>query len=177
MTTRVRFMEEFPYVRIERHSLLRDMLYGAAGGLVGTWLMGPVMQAAYKRIPQSIAQQMPESEGATEKLARKVLEPLGVQVEGERKKKLGNVVHWTYGITWGALYGALHRLPWVGKAFGLGFGLGLFLFGDELMVPALKLSPPPGKVPVPIHLGALAAHLVYGAAAEGSYRLARRALA
>nr|WP_254360457.1 DUF1440 domain-containing protein [Corallococcus exiguus] len=99
-------------------------------------------------------------------------------MEGERKKQAGNVVHWSYGTLWGAVHGALHeRVPLTGKLFGVGFGLGLFLIGDELAVPLLRLAPPPQKVPAKSHLSALAAHIVYGTTAEGTYRLVRRALA
>jgi uncharacterized membrane protein YagU involved in acid resistance len=100
-----------------------------------------------------------------------------VQLEGDRKEKAGEVVHWSYGITWGALYGALHGLlPQTGRHFGLGFGLGLFLFGDVLLLPTLRLLPPAHKLPLPKNLSAIAAHLAYGSAAEGTYRLFRRAL-
>ena len=85
-------------------------------------------------------------------------------------------MHWTYGVTWGAIYGALHhRVPATGRIFGLGFGLGLFLFGDELLVPALKLGPAPLKTPLASHVSALVGHLAYGGITEGSFRLLHRA--
>lgn len=164
----------------QRRSLLIDVLSGAAGGAFGTYCMGQAFKLASKLQQRKGQEQQSqqEQEPATEKLARKVLEPVGIQLEGERKKMAGRAVHWSYGTIWGALYGAMHgRIPYAGRLFGLGFGLGLFLFGDEVLVPALRLSPPPNKVPLPAHLSALAAHLVYGSAAESSYRLLRRALA
>jgi hypothetical protein len=171
-----------PFVRRERDSLFLDLAFGAVGGALGTWLMSPAMRGFSKVMPQKLRQQAEQqgaqqSEGATEKLARKVLEPFGIQLEGERKKKVGNLLHYGYGIAWGALHGALHRrVPLVGKLFGLGFGLGLFVLGDEVLVPSLKLGPPPLKTPLATHLSALAAHFVYGSAAESGYRVLRRAL-
>jgi uncharacterized membrane protein YagU involved in acid resistance len=178
----MRTTRSFPFIRRERSSLLVDLLCGAAGGAIGTWLMWPAMQGVSRLLPReeqpgAERQEPREEENATEKLARKVAEPLGFQLEGERKRKAGTLVHWSYGIAWGALYGALHRrVPFAGRLFGLGFGLGLFLFGDELLVPALKLGPSPRKTPLTLHASALAAHLAYGTATEGSYRLLRRAL-
>lgn len=169
------------WLRRERQPLLVDVLLGAVGGALGTWLMSPAQQGISKVLPEKLQQRAEEQskqqdEGATEKLAREVLEPFGVELQDEQKKKAGNWVHFGYGITWGALYGALHRrLPFAGRLFGLGFGMGLFVFGDELLVPALKLGPTPRKTPLATHLSALAAHLVYGGATEGSYRLLRRA--
>lgn len=180
MTRRTR---SFPFFRHEREPLLLDILCGAAGGALGTWLMGPTMQGVSQVMPKRLQQQggqesQQQEEGATEKLARKVLEPFGIQLQDEQKKKAGNLLHYGYGIAWGALYGVLHRRsPFVGKLLGFGFGLGLFLFGDELLVPALKLGPPPQKTPLATHLSALAAHFTYGGVAEGSYRLLRRAFA
>ena len=172
---RSRLPARMELLRRRRQPLLVDLVAGAAGGLFGTWALSRVMQRVYARQPAS--PDISPQEPATEKLARKVLEPLGVQVQGERKQSLGNAVHWTYGLAWGALYGVLHRrLPRLGRSLGLGFGLGLFLFGDEVMVPALRLAPPPHKVPLPVHLGAMAAHLAYGAIAEGTWRLVRRAV-
>ncbi len=163
--------------RRSSRSLLFDILCGAAGGALGTYCMGQAFKLAARLQPKQ-QEGAPQQEPATEKLARKVLEPTGLSLRGERKRKAGEVVHWSYGILWGALYGAMHgRVPYAGRLFGVGFGLGLFLFGDEVMVPALRLAPPPHKVPLNSHLSALAAHLVYGSTAEASYRLLRRTLA
>lgn len=166
------------FTRRQRRSLLLDALCGAAGGAIGTYCMNQTFKLAAKLQRSKEHEQRPKEkqEPATEKLARKVLEPVGIQLEGARKKKAGQAVHWGYGTFWGALYGMMHgRIPYAGRLFGLGFGLGLFIFGDEVLVPALRLSPPPNKIPLPVHLSALAAHLAYGSAAEGSYRLLRRA--
>jgi uncharacterized membrane protein YagU involved in acid resistance len=165
--------------RRPRRSLFVDILSGAAAGALGTVALNQAFKLAGKLQPKPARQPAKEpQEKPTETVARKALEPVGIHLEGERKKNAGEAVHWGYGITWGAIYGALHRLlPQTGRHFGLGFGLGLFLFGDVLLLPTLRLSPPAHKLPLPAHLSAIAAHLAYGSAAEGSYRLFRQALA
>jgi hypothetical protein len=165
-----------PFARRREASLLKDALIGAVGGALGTFAMNQA-QALLAKLGE-VKQEDSQQEPATEVAARKLAEPAGVHLEGEQKKQAGDAVHWGYGTLWGAIHGALHgRVPLAGKLFGVGFGLGLFLFGDELAVPLLRLAPPPQQVPVKTHLSALAAHLVYGTTAEGTYRVVRHALA
>lgn len=170
-----RFLAQRLSFRSSPHdSLLLDAALGAAAGLLGTLAMTPVMMKLTGALSRWLGEEQGQGESqepATEKAARKALEPLGLSVEGERKKKLGNLVHFAYGTAWGALYGMVSpRSRVLGKLLGLGFGTGLFLMGDEVAVPALKLAPPPNKTPASTHLGALAAHWVYGAATEAAFR-------
>jgi len=154
-------------------SLPRDMALGAAAGLLGTLAMTPVITKVSGLLSRLLKEDSGggSQEPTTEKVARKVLSPLGVHVEGARKKRLGNLVHLTYGTLWGAIYGALWpRSSWLGRLWGLGFGTTLFLVGDEVAVPALKLSAPANKTPASSHLGGLAAHWVYGATTDVAFR-------
>lgn len=177
----VRVINRFPFLASKRDSLVLDILFGAAGGALATWVMGYVTQGTTKLLPPKLRAEAErllkqQSEGATEKVARKTLEPAGIALQDDPKQAVGRAEHWAYGVTWGAIYGALHhRVPAAGRIFGLGFGLGLFLFGDELLVPALKLGPTPMKTPVGTHVSALVGHLAYGGITEGSFRLLHRA--
>jgi len=170
--------------RVSRRSTspLLDILCGAAGGALASWLMGHALRGTMKKLPWKMKREAQwkaflQGEPSTVKTAVAVLRPLGIRLSARQRKRAGDVVHYGYGTAWGALYGALHRLlPRTGRRFGLGFGLGLFLFGDELLVPALKLGPTPRQTPAGTHLSALVAHLAYGGVTEGSYRVLRRAL-
>ncbi len=55
-----------------------------------------------------------------EALAEKISEAVaGVELDKEQKQKYGNVVHWSYGIMWGGVYGALSgRVPLIDAANG-----------------------------------------------------------
>lgn len=165
-------------------SVFTDILIGAAGGLAGTLAM-----AAYWKAVTDVSGSDPrtqtrktngqttsiallgihhqEGESSTEALAR-----LGFEVvedhepAASQKQQLSNVVHWTYGATQGALYGALTRgLPGPDWAKGLAWGSGMWLLGDELAIPALGLADGPRKFPVRQHAHRLGAHLTYGLAA------------
>jgi len=72
-------------------------------------------------------------------------------------------IHWGYGVLWGGLFGALrNRVPVIGSAAGLTYGTGLWLIGDELMMPILKLSPPSTDFPWQNHARAFTNHAAYG---------------
>src|ERR1051326_7124323 len=90
----------------------KDLLFGLIGGVAGTVVIGPVMSALSK-LQSEKDKKMEERlvpEQPTEKLARKVAEGvLSTELGGEKKKTLGRVVYWGYGIVWGGVYGLLRR--------------------------------------------------------------------
>ena len=167
--------------RGDKGGWLRDAALGAVGGLFAGWVMG----AAQKPISKIGGQRMlrreriaGESAGgpATEKVAARLARPFGVLLNERQRKTGGQIVHYAYGAAWGAAFGLFARrvaLPPI--AAGCVFGAGLWLVSDELLVPAFKLSPPPRRFPLLTHGKALAAHLIYGAVAGGSFRALDRA--
>lgn len=83
------------------------------------------------------------------------------------KKTAGPAVHYAYGSLVGGLYGGLAELlPGVAAGVGIPYGFALWLFGDEVAVPALGLGKSPLETPPEQHADALAAHFVYGAATD-----------
>jgi uncharacterized membrane protein YagU involved in acid resistance len=88
---------------------------------------------------------------------------------------VGQILHYTFGTTTGALYGALaDAIPALTTAGGVPFGLAVWLLADELAVPALGLSQPPTRQDLTTHTYALVAHGVYGLTAEYTRRLVRQ---
>jgi uncharacterized membrane protein YagU involved in acid resistance len=158
--------------------LLKDLAYGAIGGGVGTVVMGQVtsfmyrFESAEKKRREELARPEEPPQAMVRRLAEDVLH---VNLSDEKKKKLGEAMHWAYGMAWGALYGALHdRAPALSKAAGLPFGLGFWFVGDEVVTTAFKLTGPPRAFPIDAHLRGLVGHLAYTAAADGTYRALRR---
>lgn len=82
----------------------------------------------------------------------------------ETKTTLSYLVHWLYGMMQGGVYGAGRSgaTP-PDLAGGLAFATGLWLFGDELMLPLLGLQGGPTSVPPVQHANRFGAHLAYGA--------------
>ncbi len=68
---------------------------------------------------------------------------LGVQPRNpEGQARFSNVVHWSYGTTWGAFRGLLHAVGVDGvKATGVHFAA--IWGGAQVMLPALDVAPPP----------------------------------
>lgn len=170
-----------PFRKKKQTGLGWDLLAGAAAGALGTYLMSPAMQLANKVQPKHDQESEKEAswdEGATVKIAKKATEPLGIEIPEEKKSLAGQIVHWSYGTSWGIGYALLSRVMKKRPLLsGLIFGSALWLFGDELAVPAMKAAPKARAFPPSTHAKALWSHVVYGLATDGALRVARRALA
>lgn len=92
------------------------------------------------------------------------------------RQRMGQAVHWLYGIGVGALYGALRsRFPSSPVVAGLGYGTALWVLGDEIAVPVLGLAHGPTAHRPAVHAQSLGAHLVYGLATAAATRALSRA--
>jgi hypothetical protein len=156
---------------------------GLVGGAVGTLAMGYARQ---KLAPLLMDQDGDQShqrsgaqpldsiavagrhhrrgEGPTAALGRMAYEQVAdTEPQKGTKSALSSTVHWSYGIMQGGVYGLMrgdaHAPDLEG---GLAFGTGLWLLGDELMVPMLGLQKGPTAYPPEQHLHRLLIHLVYG---------------
>jgi len=177
----------------ESHRTLKGLAAGALGGLVGSFMMNQCQAGMSKlfadrgqppdkkersRQAQGWKEHRqpgdPEVENATVKAAVAVSEAVfHHELQPEERQSAGNAMHYAYGTLTGALYGMAVE-DWEAAELGAGaaFGAGLWLTGDEIAVPLLKLSKAPQEYPIRVHAMALAAHLVYGVTTE----LVRRAL-
>ncbi len=120
-----------------------------------------------------------DGEPTTVKAADRVSEVVTGSPVAERHRSMaGNAVHYAFGAYLGGFYALLASgFPNVRAAFGTCYGMGVWLFADEFLVPAAELSPPPRQVPASTHLYAMVSHWVFGAALEGSRRAVDAALA
>jgi uncharacterized membrane protein YagU involved in acid resistance len=183
-------------MRARQPSVLRGVITGATAGIAATLIMDQFLKltsAGHKAVekqmklaqgesPWEIAheqvqqeQQAAEQEGSTEIVARKIAQATGKTLDKEKKKKAGQVVHYTFGTLMGIVYGVSAELvPEATTGAGTAFGTLLFLAADEVAVPAFRLAPPPDQTPAPDHLQHWAAHVVYGGSLELVRSLARR---
>ena len=163
---------------------VRGVLAGAAGGLVAAWAMnvwstGPGA-ALNKQLetPEEQRQVAAGSDGedATMKAADKIAAALdgGQHLTHEQRSTGGPIVHYTFAVLMGGLYGGLAEYSgMVRSGFGTTFGTALFAAGDLLAVPALGLSKPLSDFPASSFANPLSAHMVYGATTELVRRLLR----
>ncbi len=96
------------------------------------------------------------------------------KVKLAHEKKLTNLVHFSYGTSWGAVYGlAQATLHAPTLAHGLGFGTAVWGTAYAVLPPT-GLYEPPWKYPVKELAVDLSHHLVYGVAVAGAYRALER---
>jgi uncharacterized membrane protein YagU involved in acid resistance len=162
-------------------ALWRGAVAGLAGGLAASWVMNR-FQAGLSALGRggggdenSSGQQ---GDDATMKTASAISEAItGEALSRDGKKTGGPIVHYVFGSAIGALFGAVAEVtPATTRGAGLPFGATVWLVADEIGVPLAGLSQKPQDVPLSTHASALAAHLVYGATADGVRRLIRYAL-
>ena len=72
---------------------------------------------------------------------------LGVQPRDEAgEARFSNIVHWSYGTSWGAVRGLLHA-GGVDGAAATALHFGAVWGGAQMMLPALDVAPPPWESP------------------------------
>jgi putative membrane protein len=117
-----------------------------------------------------------QSEPATMVATAKASRALTGATPTKRQRWWGGVgLHYAFGAGVGAAYGALaERAPAVTRAAGLPYGVVVWLAAENVMAPAMGVSPPPTQSSPRLHLHALAAHLAFGLATESVRRCLRR---
>ena len=159
--------------------------HGVIAGLVGGVIAAGAMSVAHKgvaRISAGLGPQKPsdqqQGEDATVKVADGIARWLLRRPLPENKKPLaGNVVHYAFGASVGALYGGVATIvPRVTTAVGLPFGVAVWLGAHVIMVPALGLAEPPTRRPLSKEGLEFLLHLVYGAVTEIVRRIVRQVL-
>ncbi len=156
-----------------RASLAGDLLKGAIAGGVATWVMDRVTGFFYEhesRRARRREERARSGASAYQKGAERIAEAAGVELSKKEAQRAGNALHWTLGIGAGAAYGVLRRRVRVaGRAHGVGFGAGFFLFVDETVVPLLGLTPGPSAFPWQTHVRGLSGHIVFGTVADAVF--------
>jgi len=182
-------------------NLWKGLAAGVAGGLVASVVMnqfqswlGRLMSGTERSHGAQSLQQGSPDHGAARELKERgsdeqeddaAMRLANVVSEGvfdhsltqAEKQTAGTAVHYVFGATTGAWYGATAEVfPVITAGAGLPFGSFVWLTADEGMVPALGLSKPPSEYPLSIHAYALTSHLVYGLTPELVRRGVRRVL-
>jgi uncharacterized membrane protein YagU involved in acid resistance len=152
-------------------SVWKGALAGVIAGFVASWVMNQ-FQAALRAEP---SQPQGESEDATMKAAEAISETIADRhLTNEEKHAAGPIIHYAFGSSLGAAYGALAEVaPRTTTAWGVPFGAAVWFGADEVAVPAFGLSKSPFDYPMSTHASALAAHLVYGITTDLVRRVVR----
>lgn len=138
---------------------------GALAGLVGTAALTAGMMLMPHVLPESgpFDPERDHRKEPNEKLVESVMLALWGTLPSERTETVGGqVAHWGYGATWGAIYAlAQSRLQLPPNTHGLMLGA---LVGTtaSTVVPALQLSPPPTREPLPKTLMMTGLQMLFG---------------
>lgn len=162
-------------------SFALDIAIGLVAGYFATkatdLAQGPLQRAT----PDSEKAREPDTPDGSAAMtaARKTAELASLEADRGDLRTLKSAIHYGLGISWGALYSCLRCNTNMGiLSAGVLTGTALSLIVDELLNPALNITPPGSAYPMSSHVRGLAAHLVYGVAVavvgEGLHRLARR---
>jgi putative membrane protein len=171
------------------HDVLKGMASGAIGGLVASWTMNQ-FQKGWSKASKALQQkghpeegkaeeQQQQSDSDSEDATMRTAEWIAGDVlhhplTKEQRKKLGPVVHYSFGTLMGALYGTVSEvMPKATAGDGAAFGAAVFAGADELSLWALHLAGPPTQYPISTHAYALASHCVYGVTTETVRRAIR----
>ena len=152
--------------------LWKGLLAGAAGGLIASFVMSQFSSLVLK----AGSQPQPDKEDSTVKAASAISRSIfHHELTADQKKVAGPAVHYAFGTTMAATYGVLVEfVPSARIGFGLSFGAAVWLGAHVLTVPAVGLSEPVTRSTPAAEGGEFAAHLIYGAVAEGVRRLLRK---
>ncbi|HEX8073242.1 MAG TPA: DUF1440 domain-containing protein [Pyrinomonadaceae bacterium] len=179
----------------------KGLAAGAVGGLAAAFVMNRYQALLSRRLAgeerahgaQSLQQGAPrhgvaralQERGADDErddAAERAAAGLAAEVFDERltereKDAAGTLVHYAFGVTTGAAYGAaVELLPAARAGAGVPFGAFVWLTADEGIVPLLGLSKSADDYTPATHLYSLTSHLVYGLTAELVRRAVRAAL-
>jgi putative membrane protein len=154
-----------------KHNIAAAFAGGAFAGLAGSIAMSALQAFAptrHQRRSSMGGQSGDQPEPASAQLAAAVAAKILNRCLTRRERELADpLVHHAFGAAAGAAYAALAEVaPAVTRGRGLGYALSIWLLGDEVTIPALRLSPPPWRQTISTHLFALASHAVYGLTLE-----------
>jgi hypothetical protein len=150
---------------------MRRILLGLAAGAAGT----AAMTAVQELLPRLRGDQAggEEEEPAPAQAARKVLRAVGLDPPASWTPYLTQAAHWSYGLGWGAVYGALRRGQGNPVLAGLSFGAGVWAASYAQLVP-LGIYEPPWRYAPQELAEDLSYHAVYGLGVAGAYAVLTR---
>jgi putative membrane protein len=148
------------------------VVVGILGGFVGGLIGAGVMSAGHALITKvagdgaAPAASSERDEDATVRVGDRLSRAArGRPLSAKEKPTAGHLVHYGFGATLGALYGAAALVrPAVTVGAGAGFGAAVWLGAHATVVPALGLARSPLHEPLGKEARELVLHLAYGVA-------------
>lgn len=147
-------------------SLAKGLLAGLVGGLAAT---------AAKTLAEKIYP--PRTHGEPEPPEELVEKVAGHSLSRMQKQIASETIHWTFGATAGAAYGALAEFyPAATSREGASFGLTLMALTHEGALPAMGLSAEPADQKKRERSSEMVTHVLFGIVTETVRRFVRKAI-
>jgi len=174
--------------RLSSEDVLKGAVAGLVAGLAAAWVMNQ-FQAAWSTAAKRMSPpddderrrggppQQQIDPNATAMVAQAIAKrTIARSLTKEELGIAGPAVHYAFGGSIGALYGALAEAAPARPtaATGAAYGTLVWIAGDEVAVPLLGLSKPDSAYPLEAHAQAWASHIVYGVTTELVRRGVRR---
>src|SRR5437867_3847889 len=156
---------------MSQHNLIEHVALGGAAGCAATFLLQGVRTSEQKLLPETMPPVREDPgefmlERAEELLSDETREQVPANVETVAAKSLAL----GYGMTAGALYGALRPRPGNLLADGTALGLGIWAVGYLGWLPALGLMPSVQQQETEQVAGPIAQHIIFGIATVAAYQ-------
>lgn len=154
----------------DARSLTKGIIAGIVAGLAATAAKS-LVEKVYPPHPHG---EPKPSELMAERIAGHPLAPL-------QKEVASDTLHWAFGATAGAAYGALAEYyPAASSRDGINFGMTLMALTQETTLPAMGLAAAPAdqttREKTSEKTSEIASHIVFGLVAETTRRLVRKML-
>ena len=146
---------------------VRDGLRGALAGAAAVWVMDLVTTALLDYQPREVTDReeaaRPRGKPALDNLVARLEGDLAVELTEDQRNGLIQLLHYGLGVFPGVLYALLRkRVPLLGAANGVVYGLLLFAVNDEYLNTRLGLAGPFSAYPVETHWRGLVGHIALG---------------
>ena len=156
---------------MSHNNLIERTALGAAAGVAATFLLQGVRTSEQKLLPETMPPLREDPgefmvEQAEELLPEETREQVPTVVETVAAKSLAI----GYGMTAGALYGALRPRPGNLLVDGTALGLGVWAVGYLGWLPALGLMPPVEQQETEQVAGPIVQHVIFGLATVAAYQ-------
>jgi hypothetical protein len=143
---------------------------GNLGCLVGRGLLAGLAGTAAITVGQAIEMELTNREPSTAP-AEAVEKVFGIKaVDDEHKAQVANLVHWSYGTSWGLFRSFLDLMGLRGSEASLIHWLAVWGTAT-VMLPGLEIAPPVREWPAKMHATEGVGHLIYAEAAGMMYDL------
>jgi hypothetical protein len=156
---------------MSQHNLIEHVALGAAAGVAATFLLQGVRTTEQKLLPETMPPIREDPgefmvEQAEELLPKQTREQVPATAETVAAKSLAL----GYGMTAGAIYGAIRPRPGNLLVDGTVLGLGVWAVGYLGWLPALGLMPPIQRQEIEQVAGSIVQHVIFGVATVAAYQ-------